>query len=721
MVPASAISSKLQIAAVAALYLGHAAVFGDYIADDAGISLAYGRNLASGYGAVLYPGGEAVEGFSNPLWTAMITVAAALRLDGHDGIPLLKVLGLAFGAGALWLTALVARRAYPNDPPHTRWLAAAILAAWTPFVFWSGAGLENPLYAFLLLLATHLQLREVEDTGARPWSALALAGVALTRPEGCAFFLAFLVHRLIVVRECWRLLAWAGVFVGIFATFLVARVVIFGDWLPNTYYAKILDREITDVWRYFARRDDPGFDYLQLFVMGNLVVLAIAALGFADVRSWRRSLLMLAVGSGTAVYALYVGGDFWPAFRFLSPALPMLAIAAQHGVSRLPFGTAALRQGAAVALLGVVIYGSLAPSLQLRAQHKNDTLISLQGRLEQGRRMRALATALGVRDPLYLDPDIGGPSVAGLRVLDLGGLTDIHIARFQWYRAFFRDYVFKEKRPDIIRTHSTWTRTSRITAFPEFHEQYVAVHSYEDALGLHGEFVRRDLLAGPRLTRDEPTKVPSFSQAIADGRRRRRHEDAREREGWIEYYADRGRLDDFRAAFHEHEANGTLPKAPDRLADLYYGLLTAGEPASAERVRQMAGIHMPEAIVLAEGSTPVLSLMAYRVVQRELDWARLQLFFHVLETPKADYKLTLQLTPAKVDGAKRITGDRVPARPTSAWVKGSTASIEMPLYFEPGVYDVVAVLPARAGGSPLCRIRDGQGCELLLGTHQIKR
>ncbi|MBA3640312.1 MAG: hypothetical protein H0W53_13765 [Acidobacteria bacterium] len=719
--PASAIRFKVPILAVAALYVTHAAVFGDYIADDAGISLAYGRNLAAGYGPVLYPGGEAVEGFSNPLWTAIITLGAALQLDGHDGIPLLKVLGLMFGAGALWLTILVARQAYPDDDPGTRWLAAAILAAWTPFVFWSGAGLENPLYAFLLLLATLLQLREIEDTRARAWSALALAGVALTRPEGCAFFVAFLVHRVIVVREGWRLLTWAGIFVAIFAAFLTMRVMVFGDWLPNTYYAKISDREITELWRYLVTWDDPGFDYLQLFVLTNLVVLAAAAVGFADVRHWRASLLMLAIGSGTAVYALYVGGDFWPAFRFLTPALPVLAIAAQHGIARLPIRTLALRQTVALALMGVVIYGSIGPSLQLRAQHLEDTLISLQGRLEQARRMRALATALGVKDPLYLDPDIGGPSVAGLRVLDLGGLTDIHIARFQWYPAFFRDYIFKEKRPHIIRTQSTWTRTSRVTAFPEFDEQYVAVDSREDSLGLHGEFISRDLLTEAGLRDDTPVKVPSFAQAVRDTRARRLREDAREREGWIQYYSDRGRRDQFLTAFRDHDANGTLPDDPARLADLFYGLLGYGEEAGAERVRRMAGIELPEPIVLAEGGRPVLSLITYRVLQREMDWAKLQLFFEVLETARSDYKLTLHLSRATVGGVERIARAHVPARGSSSWVKGATTSIEMPLYFEPGVYEMRAVLSGVRGEPQVCRIPAGQRCELMLGTHHLKR
>ena len=57
---------------------------------------------------------------------------------------------------------------------------------------------------------------------------------------------------------------------------------------------------------------------------------------------------------------------------------------------------------------------------------------------------------------------------------------------------------------------------------------------------------------------------------------------------------------------------------------------------------------------------------------------------------------------------------------TSTWVKGSVASIEMPLYFEPGTYEIRARL--NAGGTPLsCAMAAGQPCELLIGTHEIKR
>ncbi|MFZ6019686.1 MAG: hypothetical protein ACOYXO_08750, partial [Chloroflexota bacterium] len=42
--------------------------------DDMMISMTYARNLAQGYGLVWNPGGERVEGFSNPLWVIFMAL-----------------------------------------------------------------------------------------------------------------------------------------------------------------------------------------------------------------------------------------------------------------------------------------------------------------------------------------------------------------------------------------------------------------------------------------------------------------------------------------------------------------------------------------------------------------------------------------------------------------------------------------------------------------------
>ena len=57
-------------------YLVHYIVFcviQPFYIEDAGISFAYAKHFAEGEGFVTYPGGERVEGFSNPLWTFILS------------------------------------------------------------------------------------------------------------------------------------------------------------------------------------------------------------------------------------------------------------------------------------------------------------------------------------------------------------------------------------------------------------------------------------------------------------------------------------------------------------------------------------------------------------------------------------------------------------------------------------------------------------------------
>ena len=517
---------------IGALYAAHAWIFGDYVADDAGISVAYARNLVAGFGPVLYPGGEAVEGYSNPLWTVLLALGAGAGLDGADGVPLLKGLGLAIGAATLVLAFVAGRVAYPSDSRVT-WLAPALLASSTPFVFWTAAGLENALFAFLMLLAVTLQLRELRAGTAWRGSAVALAALALTRPEGVAFAAVFFLHRLFSGERARRLLEWTCIIVVIYAAFLASRLLIYGDWLPNTYYAKvdIYERQLSRLLEYLTNLNDRGTRYVWDSAKPLWALLLVAVPGLLDWRQRGTNMLIVGILAGTALYAVYVGGDFWPAQRFFTATLPLLALAAQHAVNRFAPGRAMAASVVAALLVGVVLNRSLGASSELRVQHDGDMLISLQGRLAVARRLQALASALRIEDALVLDPDIGGPALAGFRVLDLGGLTDIHIARFHYYEPFFRTYIFEERRPHFIRTHSSWTVSSRVTSYPEFHEQYAPIQARRDARGLHGEFIRKDLL-GTRgaETAPRPLRPPSFRQAIEDGRARRAREAERERQ-----------------------------------------------------------------------------------------------------------------------------------------------------------------------------------------------
>jgi hypothetical protein len=84
-----------------AIYVIHASFFREWIVDDAGISFAYARNLAEGYGLVSQPGSTPIEGFSNFLWTMILVPFLAMEVFHPVAVP--KILGLLF-VGASYAT-----------------------------------------------------------------------------------------------------------------------------------------------------------------------------------------------------------------------------------------------------------------------------------------------------------------------------------------------------------------------------------------------------------------------------------------------------------------------------------------------------------------------------------------------------------------------------------------------------------------------------------------
>lgn len=482
--------TAVAIAACAVLTL-HALSFGSYIADDAAISLTYARNFARGDGLVLVPGDAPVEGYSNPLWVLLLALGAWAGGAAHPEW-LLKGLGLIFAACTVLLSVRLARRAYGRPPAEILWIAPAVIATSTPFAFWSVAGLENPLYAGLLTLSALLYLGELDSPHRSPiGSALALVALALTRPEGVAFAAVFLVHRLLVRAR--RTATWTLVFIGCYAGFLLWRYWYFSAWLPNTFYAKIGDRHLGELLVYALSPDDPGRSYLVRFGAVFATLVALAAVGLLSRAHGRASLLLAGIAAAQALFVLYVGGDWWPGDRFVTPVIPLLAVLAQRGVQRV-LDALRLTHGR-LAVAAVAAIACAVPNVEALAgfwRTDPDRLISLRSRLARARTVRALSAIAHVPDPTYLEPDIGGPSLAGLRVIDLGMLADVHLARFHYYPPFFRQYIFEERKPDFIRTHSGWSRASRLATYPELRRDYLAVTEERSKGELAGLFVRKD-------------------------------------------------------------------------------------------------------------------------------------------------------------------------------------------------------------------------------------
>ena len=79
--------------------------------DDAFISFRYAKNLVDGHGLVFNPG-ERVEGYTNFLWTLLMTIPIYF---GYGPVVFSQMLGLVCFAGSLLLTYLTTVRIFKSQ------------------------------------------------------------------------------------------------------------------------------------------------------------------------------------------------------------------------------------------------------------------------------------------------------------------------------------------------------------------------------------------------------------------------------------------------------------------------------------------------------------------------------------------------------------------------------------------------------------------------------
>jgi hypothetical protein len=292
---------------------------GRHRCDDAFIYFRYADNIVAGLGPV-WNRGEAVEGYSSPLWLGFLVLGRALGI----GLPgWATAWGIAFSALCL---LFVHRLALASS--GSRLAAAAAVAGCSllyPLYYWAPAGLETALYAALVTAAAWA----LAGPPARWWAVVAaLLGVA--RPEGPALVIGFL--GLVWLAHGRAALRPAAVAVALLPAlaWLLFRRATYGDLLPNTYYAKATGA--------LAVRVTAG----AIYALTGILALAATAVGLrlAGVAT-RRHLAVVSLAGLLLAVVLWGGGDWMWHGRLVLPALPGLlalmlaAIAAVPGSRRL--------------------------------------------------------------------------------------------------------------------------------------------------------------------------------------------------------------------------------------------------------------------------------------------------------------------------------------------------------------------------------------------------
>jgi len=294
----------------------------EWVVDDAAISFAYARNLAAGEGLVAQPGGERVEGYSNPAWVLLLSLWEGVGIEGFVAS---KLMGALFGMLCVPLAWRIARWSRPDRDEAVPLLAAGLLAANVTFAIWNTSGLENSLFSLLLASAIGCTLTETRQRGF-PASALLFFGVSVTRPEGILYAaaggFAAMAFSLQDRRSVGPTLLWLLVFFVPFGAYHALRFHYFAWPFPNTYYAKLADSAAAPFdwngagWSYL--RDYAGLSFAKgapgpgLGLGYLLPVYVFGALGTAA----RRGRLALCLSGATGLLLLLPGPTelpWWPA------------------------------------------------------------------------------------------------------------------------------------------------------------------------------------------------------------------------------------------------------------------------------------------------------------------------------------------------------------------------------------------------------------------------
>jgi hypothetical protein len=307
--------------------------------DDAYITADFAKTWVEGGGARWFHGAARVEGFSSPLWVAIMALLHLLPGFSKDALGLYVLLtnmALAFGCAWAFVTAVAtiaeAERGDRRVPTQiTRlcvWIPTVVIST-ISLLAWAARGFEVVLVALFCLLGFVEALR---GNGMRPARVGLWVGLAfVARMDALVYCVP---TALLVLRRPTRArVLTAGIVASAFAAALfLSRRWYYGDWLPNTYYLKATK------WPLGIRLPQ---GWIQNGTAGIASLLGLPAFWYYVRRrlgAARFPIFAATLGHLAAlIYSTWIGGDFasemygYDRFTSIGSVFLVLAIAACIG------------------------------------------------------------------------------------------------------------------------------------------------------------------------------------------------------------------------------------------------------------------------------------------------------------------------------------------------------------------------------------------------------
>lgn len=372
-----------------------------YQIDDAFITYRYADNFLHTGSIAFNPGDVPVEGFTSQLWFWLIVMLAAI-FDIQDVAfcgPLLGMASLSVSVALLWFGLQKRIGAWPT------FAIIFVILSLPSVAFYAATGMEQLFFAFLVMfVGLHF---------AGYWRNRYLAGLLVfaavwTRPEAIWLFV-MLAIKIAYEKDYRNSLANMAALLAALAALMAYRYLVFGELLPNTFYAK--NPQLHRGIQYLA-------DALTRYWWFSFLIL-MASLG-AILGDYRNRLVFL-FGLSWLLVPVLEGGDWMPLLRFFLPAMLLLGFSVQ-GAFRQDRGwvrNALLLLAISPLLVYSVYYlrgmHTLYPPYQM-----NNRMIDDRARawLDANKITRIAAVDMGT---LFYRKDY--------QALDLAGLTDREIAR----------------------------------------------------------------------------------------------------------------------------------------------------------------------------------------------------------------------------------------------------------------------------------------------------